>query len=103
MAAQPDYQFETTCINALMEGGVYGLTITREAAEGMRRAEVNICDVSYVLINGHVVQSDMLEDRGLWSVRGPTVDDVVLQLTVAVETTEYDVELLRVFVVERNG
>lgn len=103
MGAAAEYELETTCINALMENGVYGLTVTRAAAEAMRRDGVNICDVSYVLINGHVVRCDMLDQRGLWNVRGTTVDSVTLELVVAVETSEYDVELLKIFVVKREG
>jgi hypothetical protein len=103
MVAQAEFEIETTCINALMEDGLNVLTITREAANAMRRERVDICDVSYVLINGRVIRSDMLEQRGLWTVRGQTVDDVVLELEVAVESSEYDVELLRVVVVRREA
>jgi hypothetical protein len=69
----------------------------------MRAAETNLADVTYVLMNGRVVSSDMLDMRGLWDVRGKTVDGAVLELTVAVISVEYDVELLEVLLVKKEG
>jgi hypothetical protein len=48
-----------------------------------------------------VIRSGMLGNRGLWVVRGPTFDGQVIDLTVAVVSTEYDVELLEVCSVKK--
>ena len=68
----------------------------------MRAAGVDLCDVIYVLANGRVVRSGMLESCGLWDVRGWTLDGIFLELTVAVISSEYDVELLEVVVVRKR-
>ena len=102
MGAQRKYAFETEFINGLMETGIYSLTVTRKARADMRAAAVDLCDVAYVLSTGRVVSSDMLESRGLWDVRGKTVEGAFLILTVAIISAEYDVELLEIIVVQRN-
>ena len=38
----------------------------------------------------------MIGRRGLWDVRGETVDGVILEITIAVISTEYEVEILEV-------
>jgi hypothetical protein len=63
---------------------------------------VGLVDVNNALKTGHVVRSDMLESRGLWDVVGETVDDEVLDLQVAVVSSECEVELLRVMKVRRR-
>jgi hypothetical protein len=54
-------------------------------------------------MHGRVVRSDMLEMRGLWDVRGKTVDGAVLELTVAVISVEHNLELLEVLLVKKEG
>jgi hypothetical protein len=103
MSAARKFRIETTFINELMGMGVYGLTVTRKARADMNLAGVDLCDVAYVLSTGRVVSSDMLEGRGLWDVRGRTVDGIPLVLTIAVISAEYDVELLEILVVQRKG
>lgn len=103
MSAEPKFEFETTYINEVIASGVYSLTVTRIAAIGMKAAETNIADVTHVLMNGRVVGSDMLEMRGLWDVRGETVDGAVLELTIAVISVEHNVELLEVLLVKKEG
>jgi len=44
----------------------------------------------------------MLEFRGLWDVRGKTVDGVMLEIKTAVVSSEYEVELLRIMKVQRR-
>ena len=53
-------------------------------------------DVNHVLRTGRVIRSDMIGRRGLWDVRGETVDGVILEITIAVISTEYEVEILEV-------
>lgn len=102
MAAQEEFAFETEFINGVFGSGVYSLTVSRSGAAAMRRLGVTIPDVTYVLMRGEVVRSDMLEMRGLWDVRGQTVDDVDLELTVAIVSVEFDVELLEIVLVKRK-
>lgn len=67
----------------------------------MKLAGVDLTDVHYVGSSCPVVRSGMLGNRGLWVVRGPTLDGQVIDLTVAVVSTEYDVELLEVCAVKK--
>ena len=103
MGAAAKFEFETTFINSVIGAGAYGLTVTITASRGMRQAGVDLCDVNHVLLTGKVVRSDMLESRGLWDVRGWTVEGIYLELTVAVISSEYDVELLEVVIVKKRG
>jgi hypothetical protein len=68
----------------------------------MRRICIDLVDVNFVLRTGLVVRSDMLEFRGLWDVRGKTVDGVMLEIKTAVVSSEYEVELLRIMKVQRR-
>lgn len=103
MGAPQKFEIETACINQLMREGYYGLTVHRDARRGMKEAGVDLTDVHYVGSTSPVVRSGMLGDRGLWLVRGPTLDGDVIELTVAVISTEYDVELLEVCAVKGKG
>jgi hypothetical protein len=103
MNARPKFDIETVYINEVIASGIYSLTVTRKAATEMRAAETNLADVTYVLMHGRVVRSDMLEMRGLWDVRGKTVDGAVLELTVAVISVEHNLELLEVLLVKKEG
>jgi hypothetical protein len=103
MSAKPKFYVETTYINEVIASGIYSLTVTRRAAADMAVAKTDLADVTYVLMHGRVVQSDMLEMRGLWNIRGKTVDGAVLGLTVAVISVEHDVELLEVLLVRKEG
>ena len=96
------HKIETDFINNVFESGIYSLTVSRKGAASMREIGVTIPDITYAFSNGRVIESDMLEMRGLWVVRGKTVDDVDLDMTVAVISCEYDVELLEVILVERR-
>jgi hypothetical protein len=100
MAAEQQFAFETEFINGVFGSGVYSLTVSRTGAAAMRRLGVKIYDVTHVLMHGHVVRSDMLEMRGLWDVRGETVDGVELELTVAIVSVDFDVELLEILLVK---
>lgn len=102
MAAEPKFSIETNYINAVFATGIYSLTVSRKGAVDMRSVGVTIPDVTYIFMNGRVVCSDMLEMRGLWTVRGKTVDGLELELIVAVISGEYDVELLEVLAVKEK-
>lgn len=101
MGAPKKFDIETACINQLMRAGYYELTVLQEAREGMRQAGVDLTDVHYVGSTSPVVWSGMLGNRGLWVVRGPTLDGVIIELTVSVVSTEYDVELREVCAVQK--
>lgn len=103
MSAKAKFYIETTYINEVIASGIYSLTVTRKAAADMAAAETNLADVTYVLMHGQVVRSDMLEMRGLWNVRGKTVDGVALELTIAVISVEHNVELFEVLLVKKEG
>lgn len=100
MAAKKQFAFETEFINRVFGSGTYSLTISRIGADAMHRLGITIPDLTYVLMNGRVVRSDMLEMRGFWDVRGFTVDGVELELSVAIVSAEFDVELLGIFIAE---
>lgn len=101
MAAEK-LEFETTYINLWVEAGVYELVINSTIAEMLHRLKIDLVDVNHVLKTGSVVRSDMLENRGLWDVRGATVDSMFLEITVAVVSSDYEVELLRIVEVRRS-
>lgn len=96
------FEIETDCINQLMSG-VYELEVSLTARDGMRRAGVDLTDVQYVGSTGRVVHSDMLGNRGLWVVRGDTVEGVAIDVTVAVVSSEYEVEVREVCSVKVRG
>lgn len=96
------HQVETTFINSWVEDGAYELVVNTAIAATMRRLEIDLVDVNHVLKTGEVFRSDMLESRGLWEVRGTTVNDVVLDIEIAVVSSECEVELLRIVKVKRS-
>ena len=102
LAAVLKYTIETNFINSWVETGVYNLVVNTTVAEQLRRLRVDLVDVNHVLRTGLVVRSDMIESKGLWDVRGPTVDGVLLEIKIAVVSSEYEVELLRIIAVERR-
>jgi hypothetical protein len=102
LAALPKYKLETTFINSWVETGAYSLVVTILMAATLRRLGVDLVDVNYVLRTGLVVRSDMDESKGLWDVRGKTVDDVMLEIRIAVISSVPEVELLQILSVERR-
>jgi hypothetical protein len=44
----------------------------------------------------------MDEARGLWDVRGRTVDDIELEIQIAVVSSLYEVELLEIVAIRRR-
>jgi len=95
-------KIETTYINTWVDTGVYELVVNSTVAAVMRRLKIDLLDVNHVLRTGDVIRSDMLESRGLWDVRGETVDNVTLDIKIAVVSSEYEVELLRIVKVRRR-
>ena len=102
MAAVRKHEVETTFINSWAEAGTYDLIVTTPISASMRREGVDLLDVHHVLKTGRVTRSDMLESRGLWEVRGETVDDVLLDVEIAVASATLEVELLEVLKVRRR-
>jgi hypothetical protein len=102
MAAQRKHAVETNFINAWVETGVYNVVINMNVAAQMRRLHVDLLDVNFVLRTGVVVRSDMIESRGLWDVRGKTVDGAALEIKIAVISSVYEVEVLRIVMVQRR-
>jgi len=102
LGAPKKFEIETECINQLMSGA-YGLTVRVSVAQEMRLAGIDLTDVQYVGSTGRVVRSGMLGNRGLWVVRGETTEGVTIELTVAVISSDYDVELLEVQSVTKRG
>jgi hypothetical protein len=96
------HEIETTYINLWVEAGVYELVVNRTISEALRRLKIDLTDVNYVLKTGAVVDSDMIESRGLWCVRGDTIDELRLEITIAVISNEYEVEVLRIVKVRRR-
>ncbi|MBZ9886410.1 hypothetical protein LB559_00425 [Mesorhizobium sp. BR1-1-3] len=96
------HDIETTYINEWVETGAYELVVNTTIAATMRRLKIDLVDVNHVLRTGKVVRSDMLDARGLWDVRGITVDDITLEIMIAVVSSEYEVELLRIIKVRRS-
>jgi len=96
MAAPLEHQIETTWINSWVEDGLYVLRINAKVREQMLQSNIFLPDINHVLKTGSVIVSDMAENRGLWDVRGRTVDDELICLTVSVSSNEFDVELLEI-------
>lgn len=99
MALPIKHQAETTWINSWVEAG-YTVHVSSIASFEMSTSGVNLADINYILRTGRVVESDMVEAsssvRGLWDVEGRTVDDDLLRVTVSVDLTHYDVELIEI-------
>ncbi|MBG6211717.1 hypothetical protein IWQ49_006408 [Labrenzia sp. EL_126] len=95
------HEVETEFINLWAETD-YDLVVNATVSSSMRRQGLDLLDVNFVMKTGMVINSDMRDSRGLWCVRGETVDDVELDLTVLVESSNYQVELLRVVKVIRS-
>lgn len=102
MAALAKYELETTFINTCVETGAYSLVVTRSMAATLRDLRVDLVDVNYLLRTGFVVRSDMDESRGLWDVRGKTVDGMMLEIRIAVISSIPEVELLQIISIERR-
>lgn len=96
------HEVETTYINEWVETGVYDLVVNLRVAREMRAEGIDIVDVHHVLRTGRVVRSDMLESRGLWNVKGETIDGVRLEVQIAVESGQCEVELLRIVWLKRS-
>lgn len=96
------HKIETTYINQWVECGAYELEVKTETADEMRRQGVDLVDINYVLRTGKVIASDMLESRGRWDVTGGTIDGELLELQIAVDSSECEVELLRVLKIRRR-
>lgn len=96
------HEVETTYINEWVEFGAYELVVSAITANEMRSQRVDLVDINHALKTGRVVASDMLDNRGLWDVVGVTVDNEILELRVAVVSSECEVELLRVMKVKRR-
>lgn len=96
------HEVETTYINEWVEVGAYELVVNAKTADEMRRQSVDLVDINYVLRTGRVVQSDMLDARGLWDVLGETIDGDLLNLQIAVVSSECEVELLRIIKLKRR-
>jgi hypothetical protein len=95
-------EVETTYINQWVEMGAYELVVNVTTANEMRLQSVDLVDINYVLGTGRVVQSDMLDSRGLWDVLGGTIDGDLLELQIAVVSSECEVELLRIMKLKRR-
>lgn len=89
------HEIETTYINLWAETE-YALVVNSAVAQQMQRLNIDLVDVNHVLKTGSVVRSDMIESRGHWNVRGETVDEARIELSIAVVSSEYEVELLRI-------
>ncbi|SEP39619.1 hypothetical protein SAMN04487843_11531 [Methylobacterium sp. ap11] len=63
----------------------------------MRSAGVDLTDVNYVLRTGHVYHSDFRDEGGgLWDVRGKTTENVGLNVSLTVVSSEYRVRIIGV-------
>jgi len=101
--ATAPYKIETTFINNWSDGGFYELEVNINTSEAMRRQNIDLVDVNHVLKTGDVVRSDMLDTKGLWDIYGETIDGVELELKILVNSTEFEVGLVRVIKVKRNS
>ena len=102
MAAQKKYAVETTYLRAFMQAG-YSITVPAAVSVSMRVQGFCLPDVHYCARTGRVTASGMLEMRGLWTISGRNVDGIPMRITVAVESEDYDVELIRVLKIENGG
>lgn len=94
MSARLKFPVETTYINAFVQDEGYGLSWTVRAGEQMTACGVDLVDVTQVLRTGRVYDSDFLDrEGGLWSVFGRTTENVALNVTVVVVSSEYRVRV----------
>lgn len=95
MSAKPLVQFstETEFINEVASYGPLSLKLGG-IMETMREHQIDVTDVVHIMETGQVVRSDMIEQLGLWTVIGETVDEMVLEIEIAIASEECEVELL---------
>lgn len=102
MSASVKFEVETTYINTFVQDGGYGLSWTVRAGEQMRACGVDLVDVNQVLRSGRVFESDYVDGvGGLWSVFGKTTENLGLNVSVTVVSSEYRVKV--VFVEKAAG
>lgn len=95
------HDIETTYINVWAETG-FSLIVRSETVRQMDQMSIDLVDINHVLKTGLVTHSDMFDSRGLWTVRGTTVDDICVELKIAVESSRYEVEVLQILEVKRS-
>ena len=89
------HKVETTFINAWAVGGDFEIVLGVLVSQQMRDIGIALVDVNFILKTGSVIDSDMLGSRGLWVVRGETLDGVWIDAEIAVRSTTGEVELLK--------
>lgn len=96
-------QIETDFINewAKTKGRPLGLTVNRAKVGHLGGSRPCLADVLHLLREGDVVASDMTGQRGLWTIVGETTDGDLVELEIAVESEECEVELRCVEVLRR--
>lgn len=95
------HDLETTYINEWAETE-FAIIICKEIAQLLHQIKIDLVDINHVMKTGEVIHSDMIDSKGLWTVRGTTVDEVCIDLEVAVVSSEYEVELLQILEVKRS-
>lgn len=88
------FKIETECIRTLVGIGTPFRVTTKFSSE-MHRTGYFLSDVRHVAVTGRVVRSDMLEDLGLWDVRGTTISGVTLTIRFALDSVEGYIEPIK--------
>lgn len=92
--SEDEFYVETTFLHEL--AGHYGMTITVHYDCDLKDCDLDLNDILQVCRTGYVVQTDMSESLGYWTVFGETVDSVEVELEIAVASEEMEVELHKV-------
>lgn len=96
-------QVETEFINEWANCQPLDLKVDVRSVGPLGNENPDMADVTHVLRTGRVIISDMLGQRGLWTIIGETTDDDLLELEVIVASEESEVELRRVTILTRSG
>jgi len=89
------FEFENTFLRVWSEVG-FDLEVRVGMGGRLFELGIDLTDINYVLQNGAVFRTDMLENRGLWHIRGEAVDGLKIVVTVLVNSEEYRVALTEI-------
>lgn len=91
--ARTEHEVETQFLNEVAD--YPGISLTVHYSCNLKESGLDWSDVIQVCREGVVIKSDMLENRGFWTVLGATISDEFVEMDVAVNSTEMRVELFR--------
>ncbi len=91
------FEIEATFIRTWVADGIFDVGVPVGMSGKLYQLGLDLTDVNYILKTGTIFRSDMLEDRGLWSLRAETVDGVRVVMTIVVNSSEYRLSLYDIY------